>query len=221
MKTCPVCQRPYADETMIYCLADGTQLVNVSRRLDLDATWRLTPARVEPPPTEIAPTVAARQTGEGKPQTTIEYSPAMHAARQVPSNTATVSGRSVLPWIFLLAIVVVVAGSGIIVAVILTRNRNAEAVQVPTTTQQTAVPANTNTNSVGTPGQQPGAPSVSATKANSNKTQALSPTRKTTLVPERRRRDTGTGPGTVTIEKKKVEPPKPTGESFIPVKPPR
>jgi hypothetical protein len=27
MKTCPVCQRLYSDEEMIFCLADGTQLL--------------------------------------------------------------------------------------------------------------------------------------------------------------------------------------------------
>ena len=219
MKTCPVCQRPYADETMVYCLADGTQLVNVSRRLDLDATWRFTPARVEPPPTQIAPTVAARQTDEAKPQTTIEYRPEMHAPQPAPANGPAAGGRSVLPWIFVLAIVVVIAGSGVLIAVILSRSRNAEAVQGPTSTQQTAVPSSTNTNSGGTSTQQPGPSSVSGIKPNSNKTQALAPTRRTPIVPERRRRDTGTGPGTTTIDKKKVEPPKPTGESFIPVKP--
>ena len=58
MKTCPVCQRPYSDEEMIFCLADGTQLLAVNRNVDLDATWRFSP-RIEPAPTQLAPTMPA------------------------------------------------------------------------------------------------------------------------------------------------------------------
>jgi hypothetical protein len=38
----------YSDEQMIFCLADGAQLLNVKRNVDLDATWRLSPRVVDP-----------------------------------------------------------------------------------------------------------------------------------------------------------------------------
>src|ERR1041384_2812027 len=106
MKTCPVCQRPYADETMLFCLADGAQLANVSRRLDLDATWRLTP-----PKTELPPPVPGPQANEATHQSTIEHHPDLQMAQANTVTSGAGSSRSVLPWIF--GRVVVLAGSGI------------------------------------------------------------------------------------------------------------
>ena len=208
MKTCPVCQRPYADETMMFCLADGAQLVNVSRRLDLDATWRLTP-----PKTELAPTVAAPQVNEAKPQSTIEYRPELQMAQPNAVTSVTGSGRSVLPWIF--GMVLVLAGSGILIAFILTRTRNSESQQLPTATQQSTPSPSPETKSSDK--------SAATSPANVNKPRSSSPQ---TTVPavkalisserptsnERRKRETSK----VTPDKKKVEQPKPTGESFIP-----
>ena len=61
MKTCPVCQRLYSDEQMIFCLADGAQLLNVKRNVDLDATWRIAPRVLDPVSTPL-PTLPAPQT---------------------------------------------------------------------------------------------------------------------------------------------------------------
>ena len=211
MKTCPVCQRPYADETMMFCLADGAQLVNVSRRLDLDATWRLTPPKTEP-----APTVAAPQPNEAKPQSTIEYRPELQMAQPHAMTSVTSvpgSSRSVLPWIF--GMVLVLAGSGILIAFILTRTRNSESQQLPTATQQSTPSP--------TPETRSSDKSAATSPANVNKPRSSSPQ---TTVPavkalisserptsnERRKRETSK----VTPDKKKVEQPKPTGESFIP-----
>jgi len=193
---------------MIFCLADGAQLVNVSRRLDLDATWRFTP-----PKTELAPTVAAPQTDETKPQSTIEYRPELQAPQ--PQIVASVAqrNRSVLPWVF--GMVVVLAGSAIVIAFILTRSPNSQSEQLPTATQQStpspSPEAKTSDKSVATS-------PVNANKPTSTSTQNPVPGVKSLISSERptsgerRKRDTSK----VTTDRKK-EQPKPTGESFIPV----
>jgi len=67
MKHCPTCQRIYTDDTLSYCLEDGSRLApgssaNLDRTLVLDDA----DARHDPPPTEIlppslAPTIGAQQ----------------------------------------------------------------------------------------------------------------------------------------------------------------
>jgi len=222
MKTCPVCQRPYVDETMIFCLADGAQLINVSRKLDLDATWRLSPSVVDPPPTQIAPTVAAHQTEQSKPQSTLQYLPELQMAAPPSASVAARSTRSVLPWVF--AMVVVLAASGILIAWILTRDRAAKGLstQLPTATQQSTPTASTATTPSGTTEKVQNANSGSVTKPTSAKTQPISaraliaptPVRKTPSTSDRTKRE-----AVDARREKKVEQPKPTGESFIPVKP--
>ena len=211
MKTCPVCQRPYADETMMFCLADGAELVNVSRRLDLDATWRFTPPKTQP-----SPTVAAPQTDEPRPQSTIQYRPELHAAQpntvtSVPNNT-----RSVLPWIF--GMVVVLAGSAILIVVLITRSRNSQSAQLPTATQQQSSPSpaietKTADKSVATS-------PINANKGKSASTQTTVPAIKSLIITDRNRNSSERPKregSKVASDKKKVEQPKPTGESFIPV----
>src|SRR5262245_16360407 len=136
MKTCPVCQRPYADDAMVYCLADGAELIDVSRRLDLDATWRFIPTSAEPSAARIPPTVAAPQTSETLPQSTIQYRPELQQALPQIVTSVAPTNRSVLPWIF--GMVVVVAGSAILIVVILTQGKNSPSVQLPSATQQIA-----------------------------------------------------------------------------------
>jgi hypothetical protein len=207
MKTCPVCQRPYADETMMFCLADGAELVNVSRRLDLDATWRLTPPKTEP-----SPTVAAPQANPSQPQSTIQYRPELQMAQPQTVTSVPNKSRSVLPWIF--GMVVVLAGSAIVIAVILTRSRNAQSEQLPTVTQQSTPTPATDTKT----SDKPSATSANANKPKSAPTQTVPAVRalitserpKSSI--DRSKRETSK----VNSDKKKAEPPKPTGESFIP-----
>lgn len=53
MKKCPTCNRTYADETLTYCLADGSLL---SAPYDPEATQRIYPSRItNSPPTEVLP----------------------------------------------------------------------------------------------------------------------------------------------------------------------
>ncbi|MDQ3818540.1 MAG: nuclear transport factor 2 family protein [Acidobacteriota bacterium] len=54
MKLCPTCRRTYADETLRFCLEDGTPLVTEAS-LNSDATLVLDSKSAEPPPTEILP----------------------------------------------------------------------------------------------------------------------------------------------------------------------
>ncbi|HKQ99176.1 MAG TPA: nuclear transport factor 2 family protein [Pyrinomonadaceae bacterium] len=63
MKRCPTCQRTYADDTLNFCLEDGSPLTGIGSA-GLDET--LTLEANEPPPTEVlppglAPTVPARK----------------------------------------------------------------------------------------------------------------------------------------------------------------
>jgi len=52
MKQCPTCNRTYADESLTYCLADGSLL---SAPYDPEATQRIPPARITNSPTEVLP----------------------------------------------------------------------------------------------------------------------------------------------------------------------
>ena len=208
MKTCPVCQRPYADETMMFCLADGAQLVNVSRRLDLDATWRLTPPKTEP-----APTVAAPQSDASTPQSTIRYQPDLQVSQPNTVTSAPIKNRSVLPWIF--GMVVVLAGSAIVIAFILTRTPGSQSEQPSTATQQ-STPSPTQATETKTPDQSV----ATSPKSKSTSTQTTVPGARALISSERPRNPSERSKretSKVTTNKKKAEQPKPTGESFIPV----
>lgn len=54
MKRCPTCQRAYADDTLRFCLEDGTALTSDSAA-NSDATILMDSSSNEPPPTEILP----------------------------------------------------------------------------------------------------------------------------------------------------------------------
>lgn len=58
MKRCPTCQSIYTDESLSYCLQDGSKLATVSDSASsADVTWQMSgasrPTGAEPPPTEI------------------------------------------------------------------------------------------------------------------------------------------------------------------------
>src|SRR5829696_8291869 len=52
MKSCPTCDRIYADETLTYCLEDGATL---SAPYEPEQTQRLPPPRATNPATEVLP----------------------------------------------------------------------------------------------------------------------------------------------------------------------
>jgi hypothetical protein len=114
MKTCPSCHKTYEDETLVFCLDDGTRLVRDAGALDANATWNL------PPP---GPTVASPSPTSPPAQSTITAQPEQFQvtpARAVSSGTRDESRRSVLPWVF--AIVLVLGASGVLIAWLMTRS---------------------------------------------------------------------------------------------------
>jgi hypothetical protein len=226
----------YSDEQMIFCLADGAQLLNVKRNVDLDATWRLSPRVVDPVSTPVAPTLPAPQTHESQPLSTIQYRPELQPSPvSTPATqdqlTKDQPKRSALPWIF--AIVVVVGISAVLIAWIVTRNISGErfANQTPspspqanaeptatttTSTQQTEKAAATsrtgsNPNSSAPPIKHSGA--INVTVPAVTQTTGTTPSRKSSAKKD------GGRTAVVPQDKKKVEPSKPTGEAFVPVKP--
>jgi hypothetical protein len=100
MKRCPTCQRTYTDDTLSYCLEDGTRLApesDAGRTLVLDQDG----AQHEPPPTEIlppslAPTIGAQQkqptpTVRQQARATQQDQPEAQVVSSVPPRKSTTS----------------------------------------------------------------------------------------------------------------------------------
>jgi|GEM_PF-2592105 len=115
MKTCPTCQRQYADEEMKFCLDDGSVLLEktgaTNPRSDDMSTWQMSGQSVDPPPTLVAPTAPPLRTHPGTSPTAASF--AVAADRRRPG---------VVLWI---ALALIVGGSGIVIALIVTRGRQA------------------------------------------------------------------------------------------------
>jgi hypothetical protein len=111
MKTCPSCHKTYQDESMVFCLDDGTRLVREEAGHDANATWNL------PPP---GPTVASPRPVSPTAQSTLTSRPEPFQVGAPPGGTRRGESRSsALPWLF--AIVVVLAVSGVIAAWLISR----------------------------------------------------------------------------------------------------
>jgi hypothetical protein len=136
MKTCPSCNRRYEDETMMFCLQDGSRLIPDQK--DDQATWHLPQAPVTEPtrPATVPPTTASPQpTITARPEQ-FQVKPRQTAASQSYSEER--SRPNVLPWV--LAIIFVLGASGILIAWIVTRGRGNEsriATNLPTPTPRT------------------------------------------------------------------------------------
>lgn len=142
MKTCPSCHRSYNDETMRFCLDDGTSLVRESASPgNPGATLVLPDSRVIKPATTVA-----------SPQPTLPYhagqiqmNPAAFAAPE--SSAREPARRSSLPW--LLGIAIVIGVSAIIVTFLLTRSGGEQAARSTTSpAQSTETAAQSNSDSV-------------------------------------------------------------------------
>src|SRR2546427_2578765 len=109
MKTCPSCHKTYEDETMMFCLADGTALLPATVGSgDPNATLRM-PA---PRSTDPGPTV------ESAKVPTLVDQPLKARAEPQPFvssgfGPAERTRRSPLPWILGIVIVLGLAGIGI------------------------------------------------------------------------------------------------------------
>ena len=115
MKTCPACGLRYEDDTLVFCLQDGSTLRSASD-VDANATLVIPPATpTQPGPTAFSPRPApAQSTITGRPEQ-------FHfPGRQTASESADERPRrSPLPWI--LAIVFVLGVFGVVIALIVTR----------------------------------------------------------------------------------------------------
>src|SRR5687768_6141757 len=115
MKTCPACGRRYEDDTLVFCLQDGSRLSSTSD-VDANATLVIPPAAAtQPGPTAFSPRATpAQSTITGRPEQ-------FHfPGRQTTSESADERPRrSPLPWI--LAIVFVLGVFGVLIALIVTR----------------------------------------------------------------------------------------------------
>ncbi|HKQ51262.1 MAG TPA: nuclear transport factor 2 family protein [Pyrinomonadaceae bacterium] len=90
MKRCPTCQRRYADDTLNFCLEDGTQLDTVNPSTD----ETLTLDAGEPPPTEILdPALAPTIKGHARPAATARQE-ARATRREEAHNFAAVPASS-------------------------------------------------------------------------------------------------------------------------------
>lgn len=116
MKTCPRCRRSYEDDTLAFCLDDGSRLIEAPDRPDANATWHLPRT---PPPTEVSPTIMPSRPTVPSPPATITARPDQYQYRQPVGEDGASSKRNPLPWI--LAIVLVVGISGVAIAYLLTR----------------------------------------------------------------------------------------------------
>ncbi len=115
MKTCPLCRRSYEDDSLVFCLDDGTRLVGRQDQPDPNATWHLPQASQS----EAAPTVMPPRPTVPSPQATITARPDQYQYRAAVGDEPANHKRNPLPWI--LAIVFVVGISAIAIAYIVTR----------------------------------------------------------------------------------------------------
>jgi len=109
MKRCPTCQRAYTDDSLSFCLQDGTQLVRLSEPTPSDpqATLILEGGTVDQP---LPPTVLAgrRETSETtKPAATVPNTAGSGTHTQAPpktQSTVTVVALTVIATILLLGL---------------------------------------------------------------------------------------------------------------------
>jgi hypothetical protein len=154
MKRCPTCQRTYTDDTLRFCLEDGTALVGGSvSSPDQTLLMNSDAGNVEPPPTEIldfgaAPTVRAyeedvtarrskpAQTARQQARPTINEFQNSAQPAPAPRNTTSVVAVTVIATILLL----VVGGLG---AWLLLRDKSGNGSSTTNTSTDTARVSNT------------------------------------------------------------------------------
>src|SRR5882724_2388920 len=112
MKSCPNCKRTYPDDTLAFCLEDGSVL---SAPYDSEQTLRIPSPRVTaPPPTQLAPAQAPRASHAA--QSTIHAPapnfPPLHQSNQ-PTAGDDSSRASLVPWILISGAILVVGIFGV------------------------------------------------------------------------------------------------------------
>lgn len=177
MKRCPTCQSTYTDDTLRFCLQDGTPLVSVGqgtgpaatdagKTLVLDSTERRTD---EPPPTEIInpaalPTAASSQKRLTTPQQarpTQAGPPDLATQQQQPARKTS---SLVIP-VAIAATVLALAVAGLGAWLLLGNRNSAGTGNTPADGERTTR----------TPASTSGSPAVSPTPASSTPTPSASP----------------------------------------------
>ena len=131
MKTCPSCRKTYTDESLVFCLDDGTRLVREGAVSDPNATWNISPP---------GPTVASPRPTPPTAQSTLASAPERFQYARPPVSPVDPRGdsrRSALPWVF--AIVLVIGASGVLIAWIMMRGADDTSGKYPMPTPKPSV----------------------------------------------------------------------------------
>lgn len=149
MKHCPACNRTYTDDQLLFCLEDGTKLLqagtgpgDVPAAFDPNATLAYSPGReTNPPPQNFYPQV---------PQAPAPAPPSWNPTPYTPS-LPTANKSSSKPWIIIAVAGVIVLGVGIVVLLAIigrnstdNSNRNANRVVVNNTNHSNTRSGNAN-----------------------------------------------------------------------------
>jgi TonB family protein len=169
MKSCPTCHRQYEDETIRFCLEDGSSLVEQMAPTrpgsGADATLHM------PSPTEQA--AKGRSTAPPSTITSMGFQPAVEPRAQLPTEHEGRRNRALL-WMIL---ALIIGGSGIAIALIITRGRSSETAS----TSPTPTPIPRATQTIGASESTSPAPAKSATVDQTARVNR--PTEKPTLQP--------------------------------------
>jgi uncharacterized protein with LGFP repeats len=137
MKSCPSCNRTYSDDTITFCLVDGSVL---SAPYDPDQTRRIPePRTTQAASTEILPSAPS---GSRPPlQSTIKVpAPNVPPIYSQPANIDDSPKRSIMPWLLVAAGIVIVGIVGMVAVVMLRVVKNAPSSRI----QSSSPPVNTN-----------------------------------------------------------------------------
>lgn len=155
MKHCPACNRTYTDDDLLFCLEDGTKLMQANTGLgdaptsfDPNATLAYSPGRdTNPPPQNFYPPA---------PQAPVPAPPSWSPAPYAPSLPAT-RKSSAKPWIIVAVAGVIVLGVGIVVLLAIigrdsaeNSNKNSNRAVVSNTNNASTNPVNTNNTNANT-----------------------------------------------------------------------
>lgn len=116
MKSCPTCKRTYPDDTLAFCLEDGSVL---SAPYDSEQTLRIPPPRVTaPPPTQMAPaqTPSASHAAQSTIHAPAPNFPPLHQSNQ-PSVADDSPKTNLVPWILVSGAILIVGIFGVWVIV--------------------------------------------------------------------------------------------------------
>jgi hypothetical protein len=161
MKQCPACNRTYTDDELLFCLEDGTRLIQASYSggsgdaptvFDPSATLAYGPGRdTSPPPENFYPQTPPAPTPQ--PLAQASWSPTPYApapAQASKSNTK--------PWIIIAIAAVIVLGLGIVALLAIIgrdtdpdTNKNANRPVVSNSNNTNSTPVNANRKPVTTP----------------------------------------------------------------------